>query len=134
MNKSNLNNLLKKLQCRNQKEIFVFNAPREFLSVLWDIGKEIKVKREARDGEVIDFALIFVRTEKEIEKNASILDNRLGGNAVVWFAFPKKISKTYNSNLTREDGWESLQAIGFQAGSLISIDNDWSALRFKKQQ
>ena len=134
MNKSNLNNLLKKLQCRNQKEIFVFNAPREFLSVLWDIGKEIKVKREARDGEVIDFALIFVRTEKEIEKNASILDKRLGGNAVVWFAFPKKISKTYKSNLTREDGWESLQAIGFQAGSLISIDNDWSALRFKKQQ
>ena len=132
MNKSNLNALLKKLYCKNQQEIFVFNAPREFLSVLWDIGKEIKVKREVAENEEINFALTFVRTEKEIEKHATLLKKHLAPSAIVWFAYPKKISKTYKSSLTRESGWESLNAVGYEVVSLISIDNDWMALRFKK--
>lgn len=132
MNKSNLNNLLKKLHCKNQKEIFVFNAPREFLSVLWDIGKEIKVKRVAKEGEQIKLTLVFVRNKKEIEKHAALLKTRLSDDAIIWFAYPKKTSKIRTSELSRDQGWESLHSDGFQIASLISIDNDWAALRFKK--
>ena len=134
MNKSNLNNLLKKLSCKNQKEIFVFNAPREFLSVLWDIGKEIKVKRAAKENEMISFALVFVRNQKEIEKHAALLEKRLVENAIIWLAYPKKTSKTYSSELSKDVGWKSLNAIGYEAVNVISIDNDWTALRFKKRQ
>src|SRR6266567_1233042 len=114
MNKSNLNNLLKKLYCKNQKEIFVFNAPREFLSVLWDIGQEIKVKRTVKEKEEINFSLVFVRTTKEIEKHAALLDKHLAADAIVWFAYPKKNSKTYSSELSRDRGWESLNLLGYQ--------------------
>ncbi|KKQ45687.1 MAG: hypothetical protein US63_C0012G0022 [Candidatus Moranbacteria bacterium GW2011_GWC2_37_8] len=134
MNKSNLNNLLKKLYCKNQKEIFVFNAPREFLSVLWDIGKIVKVKRTVQGDERINFALVFVRTSKEVEKHAVILEKNSEKGAIVWFAYPKKSSKTYTSELSQEKGWESLNSIGYQIVSLISIDNDWTAMRFKKEQ
>lgn len=132
MNKSNLNALLKKLYCKNQKEIFVFNAPREFLSVLWDIGKEIKVKREAKKNEQVSLSLVFIRNQNEIAKHVNILGKRLTEDAVVWFAVPKKNSKTYESELPEGYGWEDLLEIGYKQVSSISIDKDWTGLRFKK--
>lgn len=124
--------MLKKLYCKNQKEIFVFNAPREFLSVLWDIGKEIKVKREAKKNEQVSLSLVFVRNQNEIAKHVNILGKRLTADAVVWFAVPKKNSKTYESELPEGYKWEDLSAIGYKQVSSISIDKDWTALRFKK--
>lgn len=124
--------LLKKLYCKNQKEIFVFNPPREFLSVLWDIGQQIKVKRNVKNGERINFSLVFVRNTKEIEKHAILLAKHVSDDAIVWFAYPKKTSKNYSSQLSRDHGWESMIALKYEAVSLIAIDNDWTALRFKK--
>jgi hypothetical protein len=132
MNKNNLKELLKKLYCKNQQFLLVLNAPREFLSVLWDMGKEINVKREANGNEEINFLLVFVRTKKEIQKHAKILEKRAADNAIIWFAFPKKNSKTYKSELSLQQGWDDLLALGYKSAGSVSVDNNWTALRFKK--
>lgn len=134
MNKNNLRVLLKKLNRQNKKKLLVFNAPREFLSVLWDIGHEIEVIRSLGKNEKVVLVLTFVRQAKEIEKYGSLINDSAETDAVIWFAFPKKTSKTYKSNIDGENGWDGLITMGFEKAGSISVDNDWSALRFKKLQ
>ena len=51
---------------------------------------------------------------------------------VLWIAYPKKSSKKYKSDLSRDHGWEAVGEAGFEGVRQIAIDSDWSALRFRK--
>ncbi|MFD1294975.1 hypothetical protein ACFQ5N_14115 [Lutibacter holmesii] len=45
---------------------------------------------------------------------------------------PKKTSKNYQSEINRDNGWTLLGELGFEGVRQVAIDNDWSALRFRK--
>lgn len=53
---------------------------------------------------------------------------RPGGH--LWLAYPKK-SDAIRSDLTRDHGWEPIDALGLLAVTQIAIDENWSALRFR---
>jgi hypothetical protein len=46
--------------------------------------------------------------------------------------YPKKTSKKYKTQIHRDSGWTALGELGFEPVSLVSLDDDWSALRFRK--
>jgi len=48
----------------------------------------------------------------------------------IWFYYPKKTGQI-KSDLTRDVCWKILVPLGFTPNSQISIDDTWSALRFK---
>lgn len=48
-----------------------------------------------------------------------------------WVAYPKKNS-TVKTDLTRDYGWQALKTMGFKPVSLVSIDDTWAALRFRR--
>jgi hypothetical protein len=52
----------------------------------------------------------------------------------LWFAYPKKTSKKYDVNIHRDKGWEALEQLGFKGVRQVAIDQDWSALRFRRQK
>lgn len=56
---------------------------------------------------------------------------KLCRDAVLWFAYPKKISKHYQSDISRDHGWQALAKLGFEGDRQVAIDEDWSALRFR---
>jgi hypothetical protein len=37
-------------------------------------------------------------------------------------------------DINRDSGWESIQKLGFETVRAVSIDDDWSALRFRFSQ
>ena len=41
-------------------------------------------------------------------------------------------AKRYASEINRDTGWDSLQSAGFETVRLVAIDQDWSALRFRR--
>ncbi len=49
-----------------------------------------------RDCKKLEFLLSFVKTKKEIETISSTVEKKLEGDAIVWFAYPKKTSKKYS--------------------------------------
>jgi hypothetical protein len=51
---------------------------------------------------------------------------------VVWFAYPKGTSKKYKSEINRDNGWQILGELGFEGVRGVAIDEDWSALRFRR--
>lgn len=53
---------------------------------------------------------------------------------VVWLAYPKLSSKKYTCEFNRDTGWQALGDIGFEGVRMVAIDEDWSALRFRKAE
>jgi hypothetical protein len=121
-----------KLQLKDQADIVVLDAPPSFEKPL----KALKGVRVHRDITVprVDFAIAFVMRHPELEKHARALAKRAGGDAVIWFAYPKGSSKRYRTELNRDTGWQVLGDLGFEAVRMVAIDEDWSATRFRRPE
>ena len=125
--------VFEKLQLKGQKDIVVLNAPKSFEPELSRL-KGVTVHRAAKGLKEIPFALAFVMTQEEVEAAALALTPLAKGDAVVWLAYPKGSSKQYKSTINRDSGWQSLGAAGFEGVRMIAIDEDWSAVRFRRAE
>ncbi|MGB4773836.1 MAG: hypothetical protein WBP45_01570 [Daejeonella sp.] len=124
--------LFKKLNFKGQKEIFVINSPTEFTHELETMMKITSVKTDLKDCKELEFILAFVKTKPEVDKMALIIEQKLKGDGLVWFAYPKGTSKKYKAEINRDNGWESIANIGLETVRAVAIDEDWSALRFRR--
>jgi hypothetical protein len=46
--------------------------------------------------------------------------------------YPKRSSKKYDTDISRDDGWQPLGDLGFEPVRQVAVDEDWSALRFRQ--
>jgi hypothetical protein len=122
--------LFNKLSLGDHRDIVVIDAPASFGPELAALS-DVKVRRRAGKSATLSFAIIFVRTLAEVEAAAGLLANAVG-DAIIWFAYPKGTSKRYQCEFNRDTGWESVRAAGFDAVRQVAIDEDWSALRFRR--
>ena len=124
--------LLKKLNFKNQAKIAVVNVPDElnFLK-LFPSGLPIP-DFEINKNVNYEFLLLFVQTEAQVSVIALKLLKNLSDDAVLWFIYPKKSSKKYKSEITRDRGWSALSVLSVEPVRMIAINDDWSALRFRK--
>ena len=51
---------------------------------------------------------------------------------MVWFAYPKGTSKRYTCDFNRDTGWQVIRDAGFDSVRQVAIDEDWSAMRFRR--
>ncbi|MFN7912909.1 MAG: hypothetical protein ACK5QC_13900 [Bacteroidota bacterium] len=129
-----MNPLLKKLNFKAHKEIVVLNAPISFKKELESFSELTSVKIEAKNLKEINFVLIFVTTKEQIEASMKLVYPKLSGDAVLWYSYPKATSKNYTCNFNRDTGWETLGKHNFEPVRQVAIDEDWSALRFRKTE
>ena len=120
-----------KLNLKSQNPIVIVNAPESFEPELRSL-RGIKVVRAFSDLNAIEFSLAFVTTLKEVEAAAKALSKKANGDAVVWLAYPKGSSKKYKCEFNRDTGWQALGNAGFEPVRMIAIDEDWSAVRFRR--
>lgn len=122
--------LFKKLNFKDQEEILVLNAPESFESELQMLDS-VDVVREANQIKSISFAIYFVTTLKGVNAASKML-SKAPGDPVIWFAYPKGTSKKYDCEFNRDNGWDALGKAGFEGVRQVAIDEDWSALRFRR--
>ena len=67
-----------------------------------------------------------------LDAHAAALAAGAEGDAVLWFAYPKKSSKRYACEFDRDRGWEVIRAAGWDSVRMVALDEDWSALRFRR--
>jgi len=120
-----------KLNLKNQTIILVLNAPASFEPELAALHG-VTVLRNLQPLDAIDFSLAFVTTQQQVDTLAAAIASRAKGDAVVWFAYPKGTSKKYKSEINRDTGWQALGQAGFEPVRAVAIDEDWSALRFRR--
>lgn len=120
-----------KLNLKDQTEIVVLNAPESFEAQLTRL-RGVDVRRDLSARRAVSFAVAFVTRQSEVDSLAKSLAKMTPGDAVVWFAYPKGSSKRYKSEINRDTGWHVLGAAGFEGVRMVAIDEDWSAVRFRR--
>jgi hypothetical protein len=123
--------LLEKLNYKGQERIALINSEKNFTrSVSKELNKII-VDSEIDQRFPYEFIILFVKSEEEVETLTPVVLHNLHADGILWFCYPKKSSKKYKTAINRDNGWKSLNDSGFFGIRLVSIDDDWSALRFR---
>ncbi len=123
-----MNPLLKKLNFKDQRSIVLINCPAEVAPLF-----ESEVPTADKWGDDPGaFVVGFVRTLDAVKSFAEQAQQRTEGDAVIWAAYPKGSSKKHQCEFNRDTGWDSFGAAGFEPVRQVAIDEDWSALRFRR--
>ena len=122
-----------KLNLKDQTRIMVLNAPASFERELAAL-RGVTVLRDVRALDGIGFSLAFVTKQDEVDALGKAVGQKVKGDAVVWFAYPKGSSKKYKSEINRDSGWRVLCSAGFEPVRMVAIDEDWSAVRFRRAE
>jgi hypothetical protein len=126
-----MSTLLEKLNYKGNDRIAILNAEENFIPSLSQELNGVIIDKEVDPRFPYHFILIFVRNQSEVETFIPIALHNLLCDGVLWFGYPRKSSTKYNSNIDREHGWKTLNDSGFYGIRIVSIDDDWSALRFR---
>ena len=122
------NPLHKKLRIKPDQKIAVINPPAGYLKTLGNLPDGVLVDSElvGRYDLIHAFFTHFQNLEMQIEdiKTALIADG------ILWISYPKQSAKRV-SDLNRDILRDKLPDKGLKAVAQISIDDTWSALRFK---
>ena len=122
-----------KLNLKNEKEILVLDAPDSFLAELKAL-EGVKVVRSLGDTRQFSFALVFVTERTVVDRVSKALAAKAVGDAILWFAYPKGTSKRLKCDFNRDNGWDAIRGAGWDTVRQIAIDEDWSALRFRREE
>jgi hypothetical protein len=123
--------IFQKLNFKAPREIVVFNAPVSFETELERL-ENVKILRNPKRPAAVQFALAFVMRQAELDRLSTILAAGSEGDALLWFAYPKGTSKRYTCEFNRDTGWQVIRGAGFDSVRQVAIDQDWSALRFRR--
>ncbi len=126
--------LFKKLNFKNHEKVLVMNSPTSFETELADISKFTVIEKNSNEISAIDFVLVFVLTQEQIDNAIELIFTKLQGDAILWFCYPKGTSKKYKCDFNRDTGWTTLGKHNLESVRQVAVDEDWSALRFRKTE
>lgn len=124
--------LLKKLNFKDQQALYVINPPESFLPHLDAMKPIAEVKTNVEPGDEIEFAVFFAVTQQQLDESINKIGPNLIGDSILWAAYPKGSSKKYKCEFNRDTGWNETGKFGLEVVRQVAIDEDWSALRFRK--
>jgi len=123
--------LFRKLNLKAETRIVVLDAPASFEPELAAL-EGVAVLRAIPADEGVSFALAFVQAQAGLDAAARSLAARAVGDALLWFAYPKQTSRRYRCDFNRDTGFQVLRDSGYESVRMVAIDEDWSALRFRR--
>jgi hypothetical protein len=127
-----MNPILQKLNAKPGMTALVENVPTDLQPLVEDLKTVATVYDETLGSDPVTWALAFVTKQSEIDALVPLMAEKAPGDAALWFAYPKGTSKKYRCDFNRDTGWATLGRFGFEGVRQVAIDDDWSALRFRR--
>ncbi|MEZ0540289.1 hypothetical protein [Fibrella arboris] len=124
--------LLKKLNLTNQQQALLVNVPTELAALTAAFAERLNVAQQPESLAKADFVMGFVQQLAQVDQLADWIATHTEGDAVVWMVYPKQSSKKYRCEFNRDTGWASLGKAGFEPVRMVAVNDDWSALRFRR--
>ena len=119
--------LANKLYIREGYRIAILNPPKGYSQLLGELPDSVTVANSLRgDFDLIQF---FVIKRKILEKELSRLRNTLKPAGLLWVSYPK--GNQLDADINRDSIAAYAGTVGLKAVSQVSVDEVWSALRFK---
>jgi hypothetical protein len=88
------------------------------------------VQLSLEPGGKFDFVHLFASQNAELTRLKTIAVDSVEFDGLLWVSYPKRSSKI-DSDLSRDDMWELYTGAGLRPVSQISVDETWSAVRFR---
>lgn len=122
-----MNTILKKLGFTDQNPVLIINAPDEYKEIMAAMDAEVHKEVMGK----YKFIQIFSKDFAEANNYVSEAIQSLEDDGHIWLCYPKGTSKKYKSDINRTKSWEIFAPYDFEPVSQVSIDDDWSAIRFR---
>ena len=120
--------LSKKMRITENSSLAVINPPPAYKRKLGPLPQGVKIREKLNKNE--EFVHLFVKNKKELEKYFPKVRKVLSDGGLLWISYPKG-SSGMQTDLTRDQGWETIANSNMQWLSLISFDDKWSAFLMK---
>ncbi len=122
----------KKLNLHKAKRALALNVPGgDYEKRIGGVPEGVVVE-DAPTGEpgAYDFVHLFVTSIAELEEKGPAALAAIKHDGLLWFSYPKKTSKL-KTDISRDAGWKTVRAAGYEAVTQVAVDETWSALRFR---
>ncbi|ETA81758.1 hypothetical protein [Youngiibacter fragilis] len=125
--------LFKKLRLTTQTELLIVNPPDFFKTEVDTVSSEsgLSIDYEKRNDKY-PFIMLFVLSLNDVIQKAEEISGTIEDDGVLWICYPKKSSRKYKTELSRDNVLQPFGAYGFEGVTQVSIDEDWSALRIRQ--
>ncbi|WP_061248026.1 YdeI/OmpD-associated family protein [Leptospira alstonii] len=120
--------LIKKMRLKEGNRLIVIGKENEYKSTPPISGVIVTNEISEADG-----ILLFADSTSSLKSSFSKILKTIGKETLLWIAYPKK-SSGIKTDLDRDRGWEPLSQNGYDGIALISLNDTWSAVRFKKAE
>ncbi len=121
--------LVKKLGIKAGHSVAIVNPPNKFLAQeLQPLPENVRsVPATARDP--LDFIMLFVSSEKSLQKELPKLTKKLARDGILWVSWPKK-----SSGVETDLSFGVVQQLGLKIGlvdvKICAVNEIWSGLKF----
>lgn len=120
--------LAKKLHIKSGQRIIIINPPAGYPDRLGRLPDGVELAKRATGQ--FDFVHLFVMNSAELSRFGPKALKLLKYDGVFWVSYPKK-SSGVATDISRDHGWDLLKKSGLRTVAAVSIDDTWSALRFR---
>jgi hypothetical protein len=121
--------LAQKLQIKPGQRVRLINAPRGYAGRLSPLPDGAVLVR--KDGASADVIQLFVDSRAELEDTLALAKAALSGpQGSLWVTYYKGTSKI-KTDIHRDSINAYAHTLGLEGVAMVSIDDDWSALRLK---
>ncbi len=122
--------LLKRLQIKPGRTVLLLNPPPGYRERLLPLPEGATLLTDDAPQAGADIVQLFVHRQTDVETLARRGIAALKPGGILWLTYPKR-SKTVQTDINRDTGWDSVTAAGWLPVTQIAVDETWSALRFR---
>jgi hypothetical protein len=123
--------LIKKLGIKPNQRVLILNAPEgyaEQLNAILPVDVELVTSPTTADN--FDVVLQYVRNQAQVEIEVPKAIKLVKPGGLLWISYPKQSSKV-PTDINRDILWKIFPDSAWRPVTQISIDDVWSALRFR---
>lgn len=132
-----LSPLAKKLRMKAAHHVVVLNAPPAYLAELAPAPADLRMA--IKTGETYDVVQLFVNNADELRALGAGAVRAVKPDGLLWIAYPKGGKTRGATDLPTTPSWNKRDVLGEFTGELgykpvafLQIDENWTALRFKR--
>jgi hypothetical protein len=123
--------LVKKLRVPATGRVAVVQPPEGFLE---RIGQEdTAAGLDLGSAASYDYVQLFARHSTDVAELVPDALRAIKPGGLLWMCYPKGSSKL-KTDINRDFGWSSMSEAGWEGVALVSVDDTWSAMRFRPRE
>jgi hypothetical protein len=120
--------IVQKLSLKPGDKLLLVNPPEGYTGRIGELPPGAMILEQASTQ--VEAIQVFIANQAELEAQLARLKQLLLPKGMLWITYHKGTSRV-KTDINRDTIYSYAQSIGLQGVAMISVDEDWSALRLK---